>query len=151
MNILWQLSHRLYKNGGVKPLARAFELLSFIVNSNAISAQASVGEGTVFYHHGCGCVVHQDTVIGKNCNIFQNVTIGSKWTDGICDGSAPIIGDNVFIGAGAVVIGPISIGDGAIIGANAVVLDNVPPYATIIGIPGRIARIEVKSKRGGES
>lgn len=146
MNILWKASNKLYKIGGVKPIARIVELISFIVNSNAISARASIGKGTVFYHHGCGCVVHENTIIGQNCNIFQNVTLGSKWTGGVCDGSAPMVGDNVFIGAGAVIIGPIRIGNNAIIGANAVVLVDVPSNATVLGVPGRIVKIGTNYK-----
>ena len=140
MNRLWEISHYLYKKGGVKPLARALELISFIVNSNAVSAQADIGEGTIFYHHGCGCVVHEKTIIGKNCNIFQNTTFGSKWSNGICEGGAPIIGNNVFIGTGAVILGEIKIGDHAIIGANAVVLKDVPSYAIATGIPAKIKK-----------
>ena len=138
MDKIWEISHCLYKIGGVKLFARAFELLGFIINSNAISAKASIGKGTVFHHHGCGCVIHDKTIIGKNCKIFQNTTIGSKWSNGICEGGAPVIGDNVFIGAGAVILGDITIGDNSIIGANAVVLNNIPSNVIAIGIPAKI-------------
>lgn len=92
----------------------------------------------MFYHRGIGCVVHPRTIIGKNCKIFQGVTLGSKWTNGICVGDAPIIGDNVLIGAGAVVLGNISIGDNSIIGANAVVTKNIPENSLVTGNPGKI-------------
>lgn len=91
-----------------------------------------------FLHRGLGCVVHDNAVIVEHCTISQNVTIGSKWPNGICDGSCPIIGCGVFIGAGAVMLGNIKIGDYSVIGANAVVTKDVPPYAICVGVPGRI-------------
>lgn len=139
MNKFWVLANRFYKWGGVfTPFARIFELLSFVTGSNAISARSQIGEGTKFYHRGLGCVVHAKTVIGKNCIIFQNVTIGSKWPNGVCEGDAPIIGNDVFIGAGAVLLGNIRIGDKAIIGANAVVTNDIPDGTVAVGIPARI-------------
>ena len=125
-------------------LPRFFELISMIICGNAISAKARVGQNTVFHHHGIGCVVHDNAVIGNNCHIFQNVTIGSKWPNGICDGTSPIIGDNVMIGAGAVIIGDITIGDNVSIGANAVVLMDIPDDSIAVGVPARI--IERKQK-----
>lgn len=68
--------------------------------SHAISAQAVVGEGTVFFHHGLGIVIHEDAVIGKNCKVFQNVTIGEKHSTRENEHGVPIIGDNVMIGEG---------------------------------------------------
>ena len=127
------------KFGGGKTIARMLELVNFIVSSNAISCKADVGVGTIFHHHGCGCVVHDDAIIGKDCDIFQNVTIGSKWGSGICEGSCPIIGNNVFIGAGAVLLGNIRIGNNCIIGANAVVTKDMPDYSIAMGVPAKIA------------
>ena len=129
-------------SGGVLP--RFFELISMIICGNAISAKAQIGQHTVFHHRGIGCVVHDNAVIGNNCHIFQNVTIGSKWPNGICDGTSPIIGDNVMIGAGAVIIGDITIGDNVSIGANAVVLMDIPDDSIAVGVPARI--IERKQK-----
>lgn len=138
MNKLWEISHCLYKKRGGKALARVLELINFIIYSNAISCKAVIGEKTVFHHHGCGCVVHDDAVIGINCDIFQNVTIGSKWSGGICDGKCPVIGNDVFIGAGAVLIGNIRIGNNCVIGANAVVMQDLPDHSTAIGVPAKI-------------
>ena len=115
-----------------------------IIYGNAISAKASIGQNTIFHHHGLGCVVHDNTVIGNNRHIFQNVTIGSRWPNGICDGTSPIIGDNVMIGAGAVIIGNIEIGDNVSVGANAVVLTDIPDNSIAVGVPARI--IERKQK-----
>lgn len=120
------------------PLARVFEILSFIVGANPISAKCKIGNGTRFHHRGVGCVVHDNTIIGDNCIIFQNVTMGSKWPNGKCEGDAPVIGSNVLIGAGAVILGAVHIGDKAIIGANAVVTLDVPEGKMAVGIPAVI-------------
>lgn len=94
--------------------------------------------GVPFLPHGLnGIVISDQARIGKNCTIFQQVTIGVRNMEG---GGAPTIGDNVLIGAGAKVLGEISVGSGAKIGANAVVLENVPEGATVVGNPGRIIK-----------
>lgn len=115
---------------------------------NAVSAEADIGDNTEFYHHGIGCVVHSKAKIGNNCVIFQNSTLGSKWSDGICEGEAPMIGNNVMIGAGAIILGKITVGDNSIIGANAVVLKDVPPNSIALGVPAKIKRRE---ESNGES
>jgi serine O-acetyltransferase len=140
MNILWKIANKLYKFRGGKVAAHIFEILSYILCTNAISAKASIGRGTKFHHHGIGCVVHPNTVIGNDCNIFQNVTLGSKWPNGVCESGAPNVGDNVFIGAGAVVIGSVKIGNNSIIGANAVVITDVPENSIALGVPATITR-----------
>lgn len=100
-----------------------------------IAIGSDVGGG-FYIAHPNGTVINSKR-IGKNCSIIANVTIGmrNEW-------EFPEIGDNVFIGAGARILGGIIIGDGAKIGANAVVIDNVPAGATVVGIPARVIRIE---------
>lgn len=109
-----------------------------MIGGNAISVKATIGKNTMFHHHGVGCVVHDNTVIGSDCHVFQNVTLGSKWSEGVCDGGAPTIGNNVLIGAGACVLGNITIGNNSVIGANSVVLRDVPENSTVVGVPGVI-------------
>ena len=123
--------------GGHSKIARVFELLSFMIGANEISAKCQIGRGTTFYHRGVGCVIHDNSVIGESCIIFQNVTLGSRWKNGICEGGAPRIGNNVIIGAGAIILGNIVIGNNAKIGANAVVTQDVPDGATAIGVPAK--------------
>jgi serine O-acetyltransferase len=89
-------------------------------------------EGGLLIPHPNGIVIHPDAVIGPNCLVFQQVTIGSG------KGGVPTIGGHVDIGAGAKVLGGITIGNHALIGANAVVLTDVPAGATAVGIPARI-------------
>jgi serine O-acetyltransferase len=83
--------------------------------------------------HPNGIVIHPDAVIGPNCLIFQQVTIGLRDGPG-----APHIGGHVDVGAGAKILGPVTIGNHAKIGANAVVLNDVPEGATAVGIPAKV-------------
>lgn len=82
--------------------------------------------------HAPGVVIHKDARLGKNCRVHQSVTIGSG------TGGVPRIGDDVVIGAGAVLLGGIEVGDGAVIGANSVVLASVSPQTTVAGAPARV-------------
>lgn len=126
--------------GGAHHIARLIEILYNVLCGNGISTQAQIGDGTVFYHHGVGCVVHELCTIGENCRIFGNVTLGCKWTENEEPGLPPRIGNNVMIGAGAVILGDISVGDNSIIGANAVVLEDVPDNSIAVGVPAAIRR-----------
>lgn len=128
-------SRIVHSGGKNSSLGRVLELINFIICSNAVSARAEIGEGTKFWHRGVGCVVHYDVKIGKNCKILSNVMIGTKFANGIPDVAVPKIGNNVFIGTGAVVIGDIKIGDNVIIGANAVVYRDIPDNYYAFGNP----------------
>lgn len=127
-----QYRHRLYKKR-IPFLPKLLYWFDRIVFSTEIPSGVDVGNGTVFVHLGLGVVLHNRTVIGENCKIYQNVTIGSRNSIG-----PPSIGNNVLIGTGAIILGRITIGDGASIGAGAVVLKDVPAGATVVGNPARI-------------
>lgn len=134
MNRLWCISHKLYSlGGGTRSLARIIEILEQVIYQNSISTMAEIGDGTVFFHHGLGCVVHRNAKIGAGCNIFSNVVIGNKWHNGVNEGGSPIIGDHVMIGAGAVILGEVTVGDNSIIGANAVITKDVPAGTLVVG------------------
>ncbi|WP_299852661.1 serine O-acetyltransferase [uncultured Roseovarius sp.] len=91
-------------------------------------------EGGLKIPHPNGVVIHPSTVIGPNCIIFQQVTLGTSGTGP----GAPVLGGGVDIGAGAKVLGPVTIGDHAIVGANAVVTQDIPEGAVVGGVPARI-------------
>ena len=96
-----------------------------------------------FGHNGMGTCLDYRCIIGENVRIDQHVTIGIRWDED----AAPIIGNNVRIGAGAKVLGKIRIGDNARIGANAVVLTDVPDNATAVGVPARIIKKDSPGER----
>ncbi|SER35334.1 Serine acetyltransferase [Parafannyhessea umbonata] len=94
---------------------------------------ARIGKNITFPHGLFGIFISQKAIIGDNCCIFQHVTIGSNNLNGSQGAGAPTIGDNVYIGAGAKIIGRCSIGDNVRIGANAVVTKDVPDNVTVVG------------------
>ena len=103
-----------------------------------ISPHAMIGEGFLI-HHSIGIVIGHEVIIGRNCEIFQNVTIGSNRKEKN-NRYMPIIGDNVSIGTGAVIVGSILIGDNVIIGANSYVDKDVPSNVVVVGAPAKIIR-----------
>jgi serine O-acetyltransferase len=96
---------------------------------------ASIGRNTILNWNGLGIVIHNRAVIGEKCIIGHDVTIG-----GSRDEQVPNLGDRVFVGVGARILGRVRIGDNATIGANAVVMEDVPANAIVAGIPARIIR-----------
>lgn len=116
-------------------LAKIVWRLNHILFSCSIPPTTVLEEG-VNIAHGIGVVIHPYTTVGKNTLIYQNVTIGSD--------NGPKIGEDCIIGTGACVLGDIVIGNNVKIGANAVVLKDIPDNCTVVGVPGRII------KRDGE-
>lgn len=96
---------------------------------------ATVGRRVVIEHQNC-IVIHGDAVIGDDSIIRQGVTLGNRRLDAPHD--APRLGNGVNVGAGAKILGAVTIGDGAVIGANAVVLSDVPAHAIAVGVPARV-------------
>lgn len=100
-----------------------------IVTGAEIDLNAKIGGGLLIPHPN-GIVIHPDARIGCNCLIFQQVTLGTSGKGGV-----PTLGGHVDVGAGARILGGVSVGDHAVIGANAVVLEDVPAGAIAIGVP----------------
>ena len=100
---------------------------------------AKIGKGFVI-DHGMGVVIGETTEIGNNVLIYQGVTLGGTGKE--TGKRHPTIGNNVVIGCGAKVLGPVNIGDNAKIAANAVVLTDVPPDSTAVGAPAKIIKIK---------
>lgn len=107
-----------------------------VIWGGVVPYQADIGKGTVLGYQALGMVIHKRCVIGENCHISQNVTLGG--TSGIYE--VPILGDNVEVGAGANVIGPINIGNNVTIGAGAVVLNDLPDNCIAVGVPAKIVK-----------
>ncbi len=99
-----------------------------------------------FIDHGMGVVIGETAEIGDDCTLYHGVTLGgTSWNKGK---RHPTLGNGVVLGAGAKILGPITIGDRARVGSNAVVVKDVPPGATAIGIPARIIAAEAGDKAG---
>ncbi len=133
----------------LRPAAKAAYLGIFklveIAAGVSLPAHASIGPGLYIGHFG-NIIVHPDTVMGERCSISQGVTIGVL---GGGRPGVPRLGNDVYIGAGAKILGPVTIGDGAIVGANAVVLDDVPAGATAVGVPARIVKPKQATRKAG--
>jgi serine O-acetyltransferase len=115
------------------PLELLLNRLNSICCNCIIGRGAEFGPGFVLIH-ATGVVINGQVIGGENVFIEHQVTIGAEQRQ------SPRIGSNVFIGAGAKIIGQVNVGDHSRVGANAVVLDDVPPYATVAGIPARVVR-----------
>ena len=132
--LMHRLSHWLW-NLGLKWLARMLSNLSRWVTGIEIHPGAQIGR-RFFIDHGMGVVIGETAIINDDCTLYHGVTLGgTSWKKGK---RHPTLGNNVVVGAGAKVLGPIEIGDGARIGSNAVVLKPVPANATVVGVPGRL-------------
>jgi serine O-acetyltransferase len=113
-----------------------------------IHPSADVGDG-LFIDHGSGVVIGETAEIGENVTIYQGVTLGGT---GFATGKRhPTVEDNVTIGSGAKLLGPIRVGHGSKIGANAVVIHDVPPNSTVVGNPGHPVRVEGRRPEGPDA
>jgi serine O-acetyltransferase len=120
------------------PLAAVHIVLSKLAEmfcGVTIGVSAKIGRRLVIEHSGA-IVIHGEAILGDDCIIRQGVTIGNRYMDKPME--APVIGNRVNIGAGAKILGAVSIGDDAEVGANAVVLKDVPAGAAAVGVPARI-------------
>jgi len=126
---LMQASQR----AGLTPLAMVFNKLNVVFGGCIIGRGADFGPELVLVHSQ-GVVINTAVRGGRHVVIEHQVTVGAE------KGAAPVLGDNVFIGAGAKIVGAVHVGSGAKIGANAVVLDDVPEGATAVGVPARVVK-----------
>lgn len=122
----------------LKLFARILSQLARFFTGIEIHPAAKI-EGGVFIDHGMGVVIGETAEVRKGTVIYQGVTLGGTGKER--GKRHPTIMENVVISAGAKVLGGFTVGKGAKIGAGAVVLKEVPPYATVVGVPGRIVRI----------
>lgn len=133
--LLCRLSYYFYTKK-ILVFAKFFSLINFFFFGIEIAVKCQIGRG-IFFPHTQGTVIGAE-VIGDNCTIFQGVTIGAKEMDlSYSAESRPWIGNNVTIGAGAKVLGGITIGDGCTVGANSVVVKSFDKNSKIVGIPAK--------------
>ena len=133
--LFYHVSHWLWQSG-FRLLGRFVSHVGRMVTGIEIHPGAQIGR-RLFIDHGMGVVIGETSVIGDDVTLYHHVTLGGvTWSPGK---RHPTVGDGVVMGAGAQVLGPITVGRDARIGANAVVLKDVPPGATMVGIPARVA------------
>ena len=120
-------------------LPRFFMMVIRGLTGIEIHPAAAIGRG-LFIDHGTGVVIGETAVIGDHVTLFQGVTLGGTGKER--GKRHPTIGNNVVIGAGAKILGNITVGSDAMIGANAVVIRDVPEHSTVVGVPGRITRTQ---------
>jgi serine O-acetyltransferase len=118
----------------MRKIARARHVIWSVLTQSDIAPEATLGRRLMIPHPN-GVVIHEDAVVGDDCMIMQQVTIGM-----IQEGAVPRLGNNVYVGAGAKIIGRVNVGDGARIGANAVVTSDVPAHCTAVGVPARLIK-----------
>lgn len=134
--LFYRIAH-FFNNLKLKFIARLISQLARFLTGIEIHPGTKIGK-RLFIDHGMGIVIGETTTIGDNCTIYHGVTLGGTGKDKYK--RHPDLGNNVIVGCGAKVLGPIKIGDNVKIGANSVVLKEVPGNSTVVGIPGKIVK-----------
>ena len=136
----YRLAHKLYLKGHYF-WARWISQRGARKTGIEIHPGATIGKG-LFIDHGSGVIIGETTVIGDNVTLYQGVTLGGTGKE---QGKRhPTLEDNVMVSAGAKILGSFTIGENSKIGAGSVVLEEVPPNCTVVGVPGRIVRMDNK-------
>lgn len=145
------LAHRFahtLSRAGVPFVPRLIAYLTRAVTGVEIHPAAKIGR-EFFIDHGSGVVIGETAEIGERVTLYQGVTLGGT---GFQRGKRhPTLGDNVTVGSGAKLLGPIAVGEGAKIGANTVVVEDVPPHATVVGNPGHPVKVDGKRVEGPDA
>jgi serine O-acetyltransferase len=142
-----RVSHALHE-AGIPLLPRLLAYLTAAVTGVEIHPAARIGRG-LFIDHGSGVVIGETAEVGDHVTIYQGVTLGGT---GFARGKRhPTVGDEVMIGAGSALLGPIEIGQRSKIGANSVVIHDVPPNSTVVGNPGHPVRVDGKKPEGPDA
>lgn len=136
LHALWlhRMNHWIW-NHGLKTIARFLAHIARFLTGIEIHPGAKIGEGC-FIDHGMGVVIGETAEVGDNVTLYHGVTLGGTSLE---KGKRhPTVEEDVVVGAGAKILGPITIGKGSRIGANAVVLKSTPPQSVVVGVPGQI-------------
>ena len=139
--LLHRFTHPLYKLG-IPILPRFVSNINRFLTGVEIHPGAEIGE-SFFMDHGTATVIGETVKIGKNCTLFHNVTLGGT---GKHSGKRhPTLGDNVYVGTGATILGPVKIGDNVMIGAETfIIMHDVPNNCTVVGVPAKIVKMNGK-------
>jgi serine O-acetyltransferase len=133
---------------GVPVVPRLISMVTRAITGIEIHPSANIGQG-LFIDHGAGVVIGETADIGNDVTLYQGVTLGGT---GFATGKRhPTVQDNVTIGSGAKLLGPITIGHGAKIGANSVVITDVPANSTVVGNPGHPVRVDGRRVEGPDA
>jgi serine O-acetyltransferase len=145
------LAHRVahaLQRAGAPLLPRVISAVSRAVTGIEIHPAAVIGCG-LFIDHGMGVVIGETAELGDDVTLYQGVTLGGT---GFATGKRhPTVQDNVTIGSGAKLLGPIEVGHGSKIGANSVVIHDVPPNSTVVGNPGHPVRVDGRRPEGPDA
>ncbi|HEV3047108.1 MAG TPA: serine O-acetyltransferase [Solirubrobacteraceae bacterium] len=145
--LAYRVAHAMYQ-AGVPLLPRLISMLTRALTGIEIHPAARIGRG-LFIDHGVGVVIGETADIGNDVTLYQGVTLGGT---GFATGKRhPTVQDNVTIGSGAKLLGPITVGHGAKIGANSVVITDVPANSTVVGNPGHPVRVDGRRVEGPDA
>ncbi len=137
--LVHRLIHPLYRRG-IPFFPRLFSQIARMFSGIEIHPGAKIGMG-LFIDHGSGVVIGETAEIGENCVLFHNVTLGG--TGHHTGKRHPTIGDNVLIGTGAIILGPVNIGNNVMVGANTFLyMVDIPDNCTVAGTPGMISKLD---------
>jgi serine O-acetyltransferase len=139
-----RLAHRLY-NWHIPLIPRLISYITRIITGIEIHPAAQIGR-RFFIDHGEGVVIGETSIIGDDVLIYQQVTLGGTGKD--CGKRHPTLKNNVIVGAGAKILGNITIGEHVRIGAGSVVVEDVPEHSTVVGIPGRVVHRSTIDENG---
>ncbi len=138
----YRINHWLVENH-IPILGEIIQRFIEVWTGVSIPADTKIGPGLMVLHFG-GIVINSSAVIGRQCTLHHGATIGNR----VSGGPSPRVGDRVMIGAGAKVLGGITIGNDVEIGANAVVLESLPNGAVAVGVPARVVRVKQPGAAG---
>jgi len=142
-----RVAHALHE-AGLPMVPHALANASRVLTGVEIHPAARIGDA-LFIDHGAGVVIGETAEIGDNVTLYQGVTLGGT---GFARGKRhPTVEDDVVVGSGAKLLGPISVGEGSKVGANSVVIHDVPPRSTVVGNPGHPVRVEGRKPEGPDA
>ena len=145
--LAYRVAHAMCQ-AGMPVVPRLISMVTRAITGIEIHPSANIGQG-LFIDHGAGVVIGETADIGNDVTLYQGVTLGGT---GFATGKRhPTVEDNVTIGSGAKLLGPITIGHGAKIGANSVVITDVPANSTVVGNPGHPVRVDGRRVEGPDA